>query len=72
MFNDSWGEQMSTRVKPVIAIFNLLTDEFEIVDSFLDGFAPANVVWYKNEGLVFAAYQTKPYKLGYIYCPIRK
>jgi hypothetical protein len=28
--------------------------------------------WYKNDALVYCAYNDQPYKLGLVYCPIRK
>ena len=42
-YNDSWGEQLSNKVRSVIAVFDIVTDELSIIDSFPEDFVPVNV-----------------------------
>jgi len=69
---DDWGEQYVGKNQAVISILSLDSMEISILDNLPEDYTPGQITWYKNEGIVFSAYYTKPYKLGLIYCPIRK
>ena len=58
--------------KSVIAVFDVATGELRVLENLPEDYVPTRMTWYKNEGLVFSAMHVKPYKLGLIYCPIRK
>ena len=58
--------------RSVIAVFDVVTGELKTLENLPQDYVPTKMTWYKNEGLVFSALYVKPYKLGYIYCPIRK
>jgi acylaminoacyl-peptidase len=69
---DEWGEQNIGKSQSVIAIFDLNTHEVKIVENLPADVCPSSLTWYKNDGIVFSGLYTKPYRLGLIYCPIRK
>jgi acylaminoacyl-peptidase len=56
----------------VIALFDTNTHELKVLDNLPEDFIPGQLTWDNSKGLVVNAYYTKPYKLGLIYCPIRK
>ncbi|CAF0768632.1 unnamed protein product [Brachionus calyciflorus] len=69
---DEWGEQYVGKSQSTIALYDLETKDLKVLENLPEDFAPATLTWYDNKGLVFNAYYTKPYRLGLIYCPIRK
>ncbi|RNA06385.1 acylamino-acid-releasing enzyme-like [Brachionus plicatilis] len=69
---DEWGEQYVGKAQSIIAVYDLDSDDVHILDNVPKGFAPGKLTWHSNEAVVFHAYYTSPYRLGLIYCPIRK
>lgn len=71
-YADDWGEQYVGKSQAVIALFCAESLDVKILENLPEDYTPGQVSWYKNEGLLFSAYYTRPYKLGLIYCPVRK
>lgn len=71
-YEDDWGEQYVGKSQGVISVLCTDSLELKVLENMPEDYTPGQVCWYKNEGLLFSAYYTKPYKLGLIYCPIRK
>ena len=69
---DEWGEQYVGKSQSIISIFSLETLKIEILNKLPHDYTIGQFVWFKNEGLIVSAYYTKPYRLGLIYCPIRR
>ena len=63
---------MLGKSQSVIAVYDVSTGELTAIENMPQDFVPFKVTWYKNEGLVFSALYVQPFRLGYIYCPVRK
>jgi len=72
VIRDEWGDQNVGKSQSVIAIFDLATKELKIVENIPADICPFSLSWYKDEGIIFSALNTKPYRLGIASCPIRK
>nr|CDS32277.1 acylamino acid releasing enzyme [Hymenolepis microstoma] len=76
VYKETWGEGLSSIIRPVICTLDLETEEVECVQSRLEKIVPDAKNWSFDEphytpngnGLVFLAYDNQPYRLGLIYC----
>lgn len=72
-FKDDWGEQLVSKCSPVIVLFDMETDDIRVLEGVPDNVSAGQVRWGpKDESVVFVGWFNEPYRLGLIYCPIRK
>lgn len=72
VYQDEWGDQNVGKSQSVLSIFDVSTKEVKVVENIPADMCPLSLCWYKDEGIVFSALNTKPYRLGLASCPIRK
>ncbi|XP_073229262.1 acylamino-acid-releasing enzyme-like isoform X2 [Porites lutea] len=72
-FKDDWGEQLVSKCSPILAIFDVTKEEVRVLDGVPDHLSAGQACWGPDDNsVVFVGWFNKPYKLGLIYCPIRK
>ncbi|CAD5218584.1 unnamed protein product [Bursaphelenchus okinawaensis] len=73
VYRESWGEQMPEVKVPILCVYNFRTDELRTIDTeFFDSYSPAQAQWaLEDDGILFVAVKSKPFKLGKIYCTNR-
>jgi len=72
-FKDDWGEQLVSKCTPVLVVFDLTSEEIKVMDGVPDHLSAGQACWGPDDGsVVFIGWFHEPYRLGLIYCPIRK
>ncbi|KAI6234529.1 Acylamino-acid-releasing enzyme [Aphelenchoides fujianensis] len=72
VYRESWGEQTVDAIQPVICVLDLQTAKVEVHEKLSDGVSPLGVQWAPDdEGLLYVAMETEPFRLGQIYCSNR-
>ncbi|RMX52916.1 hypothetical protein pdam_00010942 [Pocillopora damicornis] len=72
-FKDDWGEQLVSKCSPVIVVYDMESDEIRVLEGVPDNLSAGQVRWGPNDdSVVFVGWLHEPYRLGLIYCPIRK
>lgn len=71
-FKLDWGEQNSGKCKSVLCVLEVETGDVKVLDTIPDHVFPGQAVWGPSDNeIVFTGWNTEPFKLGVIYCPIR-
>ncbi|KAM7539822.1 hypothetical protein Aperf_G00000034934 [Anoplocephala perfoliata] len=76
IYEETWGEGLSTVVRPVICLLDLQSEEVECIQSQLEKLDSEAKHWSFDDphltpdgkGLVFVAYDNEPYRLGMKFC----
>ncbi|VDM32626.1 unnamed protein product [Hydatigera taeniaeformis] len=76
IFEENWGEGLSSISRPVVCFLNLETEEVVSTQSTLEKLAPEAKHWSFDDphytpngnGIIFVAYDNNPYRLGLKYC----
>ncbi|KAM7437971.1 hypothetical protein ABFA07_012488 [Porites harrisoni] len=72
-FKDDWGEQLVSKCSPILAIFDVIKEEITVLDGVPDHLSAGQACWGPDDNsVVFVGWFNEPYRLGLIYCPIRK
>lgn len=72
-FKEDWGEQLVSKSCPVLVIFDVTSDEIRVLDGVPDYLSAGQACWGPDDSsVVFVGWFHVPYRLGIIYCPIRK
>ncbi|XP_068714262.1 acylamino-acid-releasing enzyme-like [Montipora foliosa] len=71
-FKDDWGEQLVSKSCPVLVIYDVITDEIRVLDNVPDYLSAGQACWGPDDRIVFVGWFHEPYRLGLIYCPMRK
>ncbi|XP_017769559.1 PREDICTED: acylamino-acid-releasing enzyme-like isoform X2 [Nicrophorus vespilloides] len=71
-YEQDWGEQLVGKVYPMLVIYDLQKDKFELLDAIPRDVSIAQPIWGSDDRSIFGmAYSNKPRKLGLIYCTNR-
>lgn len=73
MYRQSWGEQLSTVISPVVVVLDIQSEECTVINS-PSNFSCGRARWVPNSTneLAFVGYDSEPLKLGFVYCFNRK
>lgn len=73
IFQESWGEQLSTVINPVVIVLDILSEECVVVEPEGRDVSLGKARWLpgSNKELVFVGYENNPRKLGFVYCQNR-
>lgn len=73
VYKDSWGEQMINKCKPVLCLFDSASSLVSVLDWLPQYLCYGQAIWGCDDSMVYVVgWYTDPYRLGIIYCPIRK
>ena len=72
LFEESWGEQLTEVINPVICILNIKEQKLKIIENIPADVSPAQPVFRGNDVIVFEGIKTTPFRLGRIYCENRE
>ncbi|XP_053377651.1 acylamino-acid-releasing enzyme-like [Mercenaria mercenaria] len=73
VYREEWGEGLVGKHQSVLCILTIATGDIEVVDSTPENVCIGQAKWLpEDSGVVFTGWQHEPYRLGLIYCPIRK
>ena len=71
-FKDTWGEQITDKYKSVLCIVDVDSEDIEVIEEIPEDIFPGQPCWSPSgENIIFVGWNSVPYKLGAIYCPIR-
>ncbi|XP_002166996.3 acylamino-acid-releasing enzyme [Hydra vulgaris] len=70
-YEESWGEQMTEVIHPVICVADLLEGTINIVSNIPDNISPSQPQWGPGGTIIFEAIINYPFRLGIIYCSNR-
>ncbi|XP_078343278.1 acylamino-acid-releasing enzyme-like isoform X2 [Oculina patagonica] len=72
-FKDDWGEQLVSKCSPVLVVFDITSEETRVLDGIPDHLSVGQACWGPDDSsVVFVGWFHEPYRLGLIYCPMRK
>ncbi|XP_077981518.1 acylamino-acid-releasing enzyme-like [Glandiceps talaboti] len=73
VFQDDWGEQLVSKSHPVLCVFDLNNDDVTVLPGVPEDISAGQAIWSPGDkGVVFVGWFHEPYRLGLIYCPIRR
>ncbi|KAF6028996.1 APEH [Bugula neritina] len=59
--------------QPVVCVIDLNSEEVKVVEQGLENMSCGQAVWCPDDkGVVFSAFFQEPFRLGMIYCPVRR
>lgn len=68
LYKEDWGEQYVNRKQSVLVLYDVINDNFSILEGIPDGLCPMQVTWAPDgTHIAGVVLQTTPRKLGYIY-----
>lgn len=71
-YEGNWGEQLSNVTNTVIAVLTLSEEQVEVVEGIPEHICPLQPIFGPSNSIIFAALQTQPFRLGFIYCQNRE
>ena len=73
VYEDDWGEQMTGKACSVVCVLDIESRTVRVLDYLPDDICAGNAVWCPDDlGLICVGTFQGPFRLGKIYCPIRK
>lgn len=73
LYEDDWGEQMSPKTHPVIAVCDIIKKNIDILKGVPDDISPGQIIWEPSgNGVVGLGVYHKPRRLGIIFCTNRR
>ncbi|WAR25704.1 ACPH-like protein [Mya arenaria] len=73
LFREEWGEGLVGKHHAQLCVLDLDTQEVTVLESMLYNVSVAYARWAPDDkGIVFTGWHEDPYRLGLIYCPMRK
>uniref|UniRef100_A0A1X7UL96 Acylamino-acid-releasing enzyme N-terminal domain-containing protein n=1 Tax=Amphimedon queenslandica TaxID=400682 RepID=A0A1X7UL96_AMPQE len=69
VYRQSWGEQLTTVINPIIVVLDIKTEECTVIDS-PSNYSCGRARWVPDstKELVYVGYNNEPLKLGLLYC----
>jgi acylaminoacyl-peptidase len=73
VYRDCWGEQLSEKSQPVLCVLDIETGGISLLENLPEGVSPGQAVWCPDDlGIVCVGWFNKPYRLGLVYCTMRR
>jgi len=73
VFQEDWGEQLTGKCHPVICILDIESGIVSALENLPDDVSAGQAIWFPDDqGVVCVGWHETPFRLGLIYCPIRK
>ncbi|KAL4227008.1 hypothetical protein ACF0H5_014984 [Mactra antiquata] len=70
---EDWGEGFVGKHISVLCILTISTGDINVIEEIPDNVSVGQVQWMPDDsGVIFTGWQHEPYRLGIIYCPMRK
>lgn len=71
-YNEEWGEQLVGKSSSVVVIVDMKTWEFDVLNDLIpEEFCPGQLEWITDDVLTGVGMDSRPYRLGMIYCTNR-
>lgn len=72
MYEDDWGETLSPKRQPVIAVCDIMKKSISILEGVPQNISPGQVIWHPNgDGVIGVGFENTPRRLGLVYCTNR-
>ena len=72
MYEESWGEQLTAVVDPVLCILTLQDESVTVVKGIPDDVSPLHPEFGPDNTLIFAGLKKVPFRLGAVFCENRE
>ncbi|KAK2158576.1 hypothetical protein LSH36_167g05049 [Paralvinella palmiformis] len=73
VYDDDWGEQLTGKVQPLPCLLDIKSQTVTVLDCMPENFSAGPAIWCPHDlGIVYVATYNGPFRLGRIYCAMRK
>ncbi|KAH9505078.1 hypothetical protein Btru_059463 [Bulinus truncatus] len=73
VYSETWGEQLTECIQPVVCILEIGSGVVNILDSLPSNESPGQAMWAPDDaGVVISSWKNEPYKLGLKFCCQRR